>query len=91
MIAFLGFLDELQVFSQVFFVFEGININTLKLIPVLISAPVSAGNGFDLESSAKEFLRIADMGTAAEVTEIITGEINRQFFVFRSSITNSCG
>ena len=51
-IALLCFLNHVQMFLQFLFGRECININTLQHISVLVSAPVSAGYGFNLEGSA---------------------------------------
>ena len=86
MVAFLCFLDELQVIGQVLFVLVSVDINALELVPVFVTAPVGAGNGLDLEGCAEEFLRIADVRAAAEIAEIVTGEVDSDLCVFRQII-----
>ena len=85
-VAFLCFFDELQMIGQFFLVFEGIDVDTLQLVPVFVTAPVGTGNGPDLESGAEQFLGIADVRSAAEIEEIITREIDRQLFAFRQVV-----
>ena len=51
-ISLLCFLNHVQMLLQFLFGRECININTLQHISVLVSAPVSAGYGFNLEGSA---------------------------------------
>ena len=81
-VALHSFLDHLQVILELVFVRESIQIHSLHLVSVLIASPVSAGNGLDLECDIHEELGVVDVGSAAQIYEILTGIIHGDLLIF---------
>ena len=83
MIALQRFLHELQVILEPLFVHEGIDVNALQLVTVLVAAPVGTGDGLDLERRAHQLLGVLHVRAAAEVDEVIARPVDRDGLVRR--------
>ena len=71
MIPLLCLLHEFKMRLQSFLVREGVEIDPLELVPVLIPSPVGPGGGLDLEGRVQKLLGILHMGAATEIHEVI--------------------
>ncbi len=77
----LGLGYKLEMLAEGLLVFKGVYVYALKLIVVLVSAPVRAGDGSDLEGGAEQLLGGGHVRSAAEIDEIVAGVIHGQLFV----------
>ena len=72
----LGFLDHVEVGLQLLLVREGVDIDALQGIPLLVAAPVGAGHGADLVGHAQQLRGIFHVGAAAQVHEVVAGVVH---------------
>ena len=79
-----------QVLFQLILAGEGVYIDPLQGITVLIAPPVSAGRGLDLESGGKELFAVVDVGAAAKVYEIIAGPVNGYGLILGQFLNQLC-
>ena len=82
-VALHGLLDQGLVGLEGLLVREGIGIDPLQGITVLIAAPVGARHAADLKGRSHELLGIGDMRAAAQIHEIISGIIDSDPLVRR--------
>ena len=84
------FLQKFLKFFQLGFVRKRIDINSLQLISLLVSSPVSTGHGANLKGSIHQFLGIVHMRSAAKIHVIITRVVDGDRFVLRKILDQLC-
>ncbi len=89
-ITLLGLLQQLQELLQLCLVREGIDVDSLQLVLLLVSSPVGTGYGTDLEGHVHELLGILHMGSAAKIHIVITGIVNSDGLVRRHFLDQLC-
>ncbi len=89
-IALHSLLDECKMVLKSILIRKYVYVDSLKLISVLITSPVCAGNRLDLECSIHKILRVVYVRSAAEIYEIITCVIQCEECILRKILDKLC-
>ena len=89
-VSLLGFLHPGEMGLELGLIREGVDIDALERIALLVAAPVGTGDRLDFESGGEQFSGIAHVRSAAQVDIVIARIVQGEQFVFRQ-ILNQFG